>query len=170
MKVYTLKRSITVLAPLEEVFDFFSRPENLEAITPRTMRMTFLTPTPAPMHVGSTIDYLIRVQNVPLRWTTSIAEYDPPHRFVDVQLRGPYSFWHHTHTFEETSEGTIIRDEVRYAMPFGPLGRLVHWLKVGRDLGYIFEYRKSIIDERFGVAPEDTEKAETEIDIKEARA
>jgi ligand-binding SRPBCC domain-containing protein len=138
MKLYTLKRSITVPAPLEEVFDFFSLPENLEAITPPNMRMTILTPSPAPMHVGSMIDYLVRVQNVPLRWTTAITEYAPAHRFVDLQVRGPYSLWHHTHTFMGTPAGTLICDEVRYAMPFGPLGRLVHWLKVHRDLKYIY--------------------------------
>jgi ligand-binding SRPBCC domain-containing protein len=170
MKVYALKRMITVPAPLDEVFTFFSQPENLETITPPSMQMTFLTPSPAPMHVGSTIDYLICVQKVPLRWTTSIPEYDPPYRFVDVQLRGPYSFWHHTHTFEMTRGGTLIYDEVRYAMPFGPLGRLVHWLKVRHDLDYIFEYRTSAIEERFGIIDECARSSRTKLDAPQISA
>src|SRR5690606_10238669 len=101
MRVHTLERSLTVHAPLDAVFPFFDRPENLERITPPWMRMQTITPEPVSMHVGSVIDYVVRVRGIPMRWTSIITEYDPPHRFVDVQLRGPYSLWHHLHTFRE---------------------------------------------------------------------
>jgi ligand-binding SRPBCC domain-containing protein len=81
-----------------------------------------------------------------MRWTTCISEYDPPHRFVDVQLKGPYSFWHHTHTFEAKGEGTLIRDEVRYALPFGPLGEIAHAMMVKRQLNTIFNFRRGYLD------------------------
>ena len=149
MRLYTLDREQFVPRPLSEVFPFFERPDNLEKITPDWMQMRFLTPTPAPMHVGSVIDYNVRVHGVPLRWTTLIAEYEPPHRFVDVQLRGPYAFWHHTHTFEETKGGTLIRDAVRYALPLGPLGALAHTLLIRRDLNTIFAHRQKVIEDLF---------------------
>ena len=95
------------------------------------------------MHVGAMIDYVVSVNGIPMRWTTCIAEYAPPHRFVDVQLKGPYSFWHHTHTFEAQGEGTLIRDEVRYALPFGPFGEIAHAVMVKRQLNTIFNFRRS---------------------------
>ena len=122
MKTHLLQQEQYIDAPLDVVFPFFSRPENLERLTPDFMGMTVLTPQPIPMHVGAIIDYVVSVNGLPMRWTTCISEYEPPHRFVDVQLKGPYSFWHHTHTFETDGEGTRIRDAVRYVVPFGPLG------------------------------------------------
>ncbi len=149
MRMHTLKREQRVARPLDEVFAYFARPENLERVTPPWMRMQFLTPSPIPMHAGSAIDYVVRVHGVPMRWTTLITEYDPPHRFVDVQLRGPYSLWHHTHTFEKAGDDTIVRDAVRYAMPFGPLGEVVHALLVKRDIEAIFAYRVQAINGAF---------------------
>lgn len=144
-----LKRDITVPHELDAVFAFFSRPENLQTITPPWMKMTVLTPSPVPMHVGAIIDYAIKLNGLPLRWTTAISEYEPPHRFVDVQLKGPYSLWHHTHRFEAIEEGTRIIDEVHYLLPFGPLGAFVNSLKVKKDLRTIFDYRTQVIQEQF---------------------
>jgi hypothetical protein len=149
MKPYLLEREQRVRRPLDEVFPFFSRPENLEKITPPLLGMSVLTPSPIEMRVGALIDYSINMRGLPMRWTTYIAEYDPPHRFVDVQLRGPYSFWHHTHTFHEDGNNTILRDEVRYLLPFGPLGRIMHRLLVQRDLNNIFAYRQEVIAREF---------------------
>jgi ligand-binding SRPBCC domain-containing protein len=78
---------------------------------------------------------------IPLRWTTEIVEWCSPHRFMDVQLRGPYRLWQHTHRFEPFEGGTRMTDEVEYALPLGPLGRLAHALKVRRDLEAVFDYR-----------------------------
>lgn len=146
MKIHLLKQEQRIPAPLETVFPFFARPENLGKLTPGFLGFELLTPSPIPMHVGALIDYVVSVNGVPMRWTTGISEYDPPHRFVDVQLRGPYSFWHHTHTFEAVGEETIIRDEVRYALPFGPLGEIAHALMVKRQLSTIFNFRRHYLD------------------------
>lgn len=145
MKVHVLRQEQTLPAPIDDVFPFFARPENLGKLTPDFLGFRLLTPSPIPMHVGSLIDYVVTINGVPMRWTTCIAEYDPPHRFVDVQLKGPYSFWHHTHTFEPRGEETLIRDEVRYALPFGPLGEVAHALMVKRQLNTIFNYRRSYL-------------------------
>jgi ligand-binding SRPBCC domain-containing protein len=145
MKVHILKQEQRIEAPLEQVFPFFSRPENLERLTPSSLGFQILTPSPIPMHVGAIIDYVVSVNGLPMRWTTAISEFDPPYRFVDVQLRGPYSFWHHTHTFEAEGGATLMRDEVRYALPAGPLGALAHGLLVRRQLNGIFEFRRQYL-------------------------
>jgi ligand-binding SRPBCC domain-containing protein len=124
---------------------------NLERITPPTVQFRILTPSPITMHAGAVFDYVIRLRGLPMRWTTLISDYEPPHRFVDVQLRGPYSFWHHTHTFEAVEGGTRIGDSVRYLLPFGPLGALTHGLFVRRDIEGIFQYRQQVIPGFFGL-------------------
>lgn len=149
MEPYTIKREQFIAQPLEEVFAFFARPENLERITPPDLRFHIITPPPLAMREGALFDYVIRLRGLPMRWTTLITEYDPPHRFVDAQLRGPYSFWHHTHTFEAVDGGTRIGDEVRYLLPFGPLGALAHALFVRRDVERIFAHRQRVIGDLF---------------------
>ncbi len=149
MKLYTLHRRQVVRRPLSEVFPFFAQPENLSLLTPRSLGFQMLTPSPVVMKQGTVIDYTIRVGGIPMRWTTLITEYDPPYRFVDVQIKGPYSYWHHAHTFAETDDGTLITDDVRYALPLGVVGRVVHALAVQRRLEHILSHRREIIDRLF---------------------
>ena len=146
MKIYELNVSHQVNAPIEEVFDFFSKPENLSKITPAKMGFNVLTPSPIKMQRGALIEYTIRVFGFPLRWRTLITAYEPPKKFVDEQLKGPYSFWHHTHTFEAIDQGVEMKDIVRYSIPFGVLGRLLHFLWIKNDLKKIFNHRKKVID------------------------
>lgn len=153
MKLRELRYEQAVPAPRDEVFAFFDRPENLGRLTPPDMGFEILTPGPPAMRRGALIDYVVRVAGIGVRWTTLISEYDPPQSFVDVQLRGPYSFWHHRHTFAEIPGGTLVGDEVAYAMPLGPLGELAHALEVGRRLRRIFAYRRRRIIEVFGPPP-----------------
>jgi ligand-binding SRPBCC domain-containing protein len=141
MAPYTLHRELWVPHPLPLVFNFFSQAENLEQITPPWMRFRIHTPLPIVMKPGATIAYALCVRGIPLRWLTEIERWNPPHEFVDVQARGPYKLWRHTHRFSEVEGGTLIADTVEYALPFGLLGRLVHRLQVARDLSRIFDYR-----------------------------
>jgi ligand-binding SRPBCC domain-containing protein len=141
MLTYSLQRELWVPHSLASVFDFFSRAENLERITPPWMRFRIVTPTPIAMKQGATIAYALRVRGIPLRWLTEIERWNPPHEFVDVQAKGPYKVWRHTHRFSAVAGGTLIEDSVEYALPFGPLGRLVHRLQIARDLSQIFDYR-----------------------------
>jgi ligand-binding SRPBCC domain-containing protein len=149
MKRYLLEREVVVRKPLAEVFEFFSRPENLAQITPPWLGFRILTPVPIPMKEGALIDYTVKVFGVRIRWKTQISEYGPPRRFVDEQLRGPYALWRHTHTFSEVDGGTGIRDEVEYAMPFGVIGRIARRLIVRRQLDAIFAHRANVIERHF---------------------
>lgn len=135
----------------EEVFPFFADPANLERLTPPFLGFTILTPLPIEMRAGASIEYRIRLNGIPMRWRTAIESFDPPNSFVDTQAKGPYAHWHHTHTFREVPGGTEIGDRVRYALPFGPLGRIAHVL-VKRQLKTIFDYRTKVMAEMFGAA------------------
>ena len=145
MKVFTLHRTQRIRRPRSDVFAFFEQPENLARITPPSMGFEILTPPPIIMKEGAVIDYRVRIFGLSRHWRTLITAHDPPHRFVDEQLAGPYRFWHHTHTFEDDGDATVITDDVRYVLPFGPLGRLAHALVVRRQLDKIFAYRERVI-------------------------
>jgi ligand-binding SRPBCC domain-containing protein len=145
-RVHILEREQRVALPLERAFEFYGDARNLEAITPPWMGFQLTTPPPQPMRAGALIAYRLKLHGLPVRWKTRIEAWEPPHRFVDVQLSGPYSFWEHTHTFEGREDGTIaIRDRVRYSLPLGPLGELAHRLFVRRDLRRIFDYRREAV-------------------------
>ena len=147
MKEYILEAESFLPRPRNEVFQFFADAQNLQTITPPWLKFEVLTPAPIVMRPGTLIDYRITVRGLPVRWRTEIAEWEPPHQFVDVQLRGPYTLWHHTHTFEERDGGTRCLDRVRYR-PRG--GALTHWLFVRRDVERIFQYRQQRLQELLG--------------------
>ncbi len=126
----------------DEAFEFFADALNLERITPPWLGFSVVTRKPIEMRAGTLIDYRLTFHGASLSWHTEIALWDPPRRFVDVQLAGPYRVWHHTHTFEPDGEGTVMRDVVRYGLPLGPLGELIRVLLVRRDLDGIFDFRQ----------------------------
>ena len=142
MPIHTLRREQIVDADPETVFAFFADPFNLEAITPPLLRFAVVTPPPIAMGVGTFIQYRLRLHGVPVRWDTLIQAWEPPRRFVDVQVRGPYRLWHHTHELTPLDDGrTQMRDTVRYDLGLGVLGALAHRAIVRRDLDAIFAYR-----------------------------
>jgi ligand-binding SRPBCC domain-containing protein len=161
---YRLQAEVVVESPINEVFDFFSSAENLEAITPPWLNFRIITPMPIEMRQGTLLDYKIRLHMIPIRWRTEIAEWQPPFRFADQQLKGPYKRWWHEHTFEDLGNGlTLVKDDVHY-IPRG--GSLLHRLMVKPDLERIFTYRQQRLAERFKVCtssaapPADLELAE----------
>ena len=143
---YVLEGEQWLPLPLNDVFPFFADATNLQAITPPWLRFHVLTPEPIPMRVGQHIDYRLRVRGVPLRWQSEITAWNPPHRFVDEQRRGPYKRWHHEHMFMERGGGTVIFDRVEYALYGGPLAPLVHTLIVRSDVERIFRFRGEAIE------------------------
>ena len=147
----TLHRLTFVERPLAGVFAFFADPANLEALTPPWLRFRILTPQPVAMRCGLRIDYRISLRGLPLPWQSEITAWEPPHRFVDEQRRGPYRLWVHEHLFREQDGGTEIVDRVRYAVPGG---RLIERLFVDRDLARIFDYRQERIVAMLGRAEE----------------
>ena len=151
-RTYTLTREQLIPRPRKEVFAFFEDAANLETITPPWLHFRILTQLPIEMRTGALIEYRLRLYGLPIWWRTRIEEYEPPFRFVDQQLRGPYKLWHHTHEFEEIADGTRMKDTVRYELPFGPLGSWTHTLTVHRLLQRIFDFRYEVIERQFSEA------------------
>jgi ligand-binding SRPBCC domain-containing protein len=145
-----LERSQRLPRAPEDVFGFFADAGNLQAITPDWLHFRVLTPAPVAMNPGTLLEYRLRLHGLPLRWLTRIAAWEPPVRFVDTQVRGPYRVWHHTHSFEPDGDGTLMRDRVRYALPLGPVGELAHAALVRRDLDRIFAFRHAAVRARLG--------------------
>jgi len=127
---------------IDRVFEFFSRAENLEEITPAILNFKIESVSHASVQKGTLIDYKLKIRGLPAKWRTLIAEWNPPYEFVDMQLKGPYSLWHHTHQFQEVKGGTLMTDRVRYRLPFGYLGWLMGIALVKNDVSEIFAYRR----------------------------
>jgi ligand-binding SRPBCC domain-containing protein len=148
MRTYLLEREQWLPKPIDEVFAFFSRPENLQQITPPWLDFRMVE-TPKELKPGSLIRYRLRWHGVPVRWTTEITEWDPPHGFVDRELKGPYALWNHEHLFTEKDGGTTMRDRVSYALPLAWAGRIAHWALVRSDVESIFDFREEMMARLF---------------------
>jgi ligand-binding SRPBCC domain-containing protein len=140
-----LERDIWLPRPLDEIFAFFSNAANLEVLTPPWLHFRILTPKPIAMHDGTLIDYRIRVHGIPISWQSEITSWNPPNHFVDVQRRGPYTQWRHTHSFADVDGGTRVADSVEFDVPFA---FAVGWF-VKRDVEKIFAFRTEALQKRF---------------------
>ena len=138
-----LERHTTIPAPLSRVFPFFSRPENLAVITPSWLGFEIVSMPDGAIAAGDRIEYTIRLFGIPMRWVTRITRFEEGVLFTDVQEKGPYRKWVHTHTFREI-DGTVEMDDVvEYELPFGIVGLLFGWPVVRLQLKVIFDYRES---------------------------
>jgi ligand-binding SRPBCC domain-containing protein len=140
LKTYCLEREQWLPRPLDEVFLFFSRPENLQVLTPPWVDFRMVQ-APETLAVGSLLRYRLRWRWVPIHWTTEISAWNPPHSFVDRAVSGPYAMWNHEHWFAARDGGTMMRDRVTYALPLGWLGRVAHEIMVKRDVEKLFDFR-----------------------------
>lgn len=147
MTVHRFEMEQWLPRPRTEVFPFFADAANLQAITPPWLDFKVVTPGPVTMRPGALIDYRLKLRGIPIGWRTEISVWEPPFRFVDRQLKGPYRQWIHEHTFEEKDGGTLCRDQVDYAV-LG--GALVNRFFVRRDVETIFAYRREKLDRMFG--------------------
>lgn len=145
MRAHLFETEQRIVRPLPEVFEFFSRPRNLEQITPPWLGFGLTGGEPENMVVGTLIAYKLRIHGIPIGWITRIDEFERGRMFVDRQLTGPYKLWVHRHEFKADGDATIVRDRVRYALPFGLLGAIAHLGFVRRDIERIFAYRHETI-------------------------
>ena len=145
LNMHVFQKSILVPADLNDVFHFFNTPKNLSKLMPAYFNFQLLTPDPIVMKESAVFDYKLRLLGVPMRWSSMIVDYEKPHRFVDIQLKGPHSYWHHEHRFESVDGGTLITDTIHYEFPlFSSLANLL----IGKPMNEIlFRHRESKINE-----------------------
>jgi len=147
VRTNTFETSLFLPRPRPDVFAFFADAQNLERITPPWLHFRITSPLPIAMAAGTLIDYRLRLHGVPISWRTRIAVWEPPVRFVDEQLRGPYRRWVHEHLFIDRDGGTECRDRVEYAVPGGAV---VDRLLVRPDVERIFAFRAAALTTLFG--------------------
>ncbi len=149
MKTYVFEIEDSFNRPLPEIFEFFSDAANLNIVTPPWLEFSILTPLPITIEKGATIEYQLKLYGFTVNWKTEITHWEPPYRFVDAQIKGPYKSWVHQHRFEETAAGTRMTDRVEYAVPGLFLAPFFHKLFVRRDVERIFAYRRIKFGEIF---------------------
>jgi hypothetical protein len=134
--------------PVDEVFQFFCSPYNLQKITPPTLSFEIKHVSSDEMGQGTEIDYRLKLHGIPMTWKTLIKEWVPNEYFVDFQLKGPYRIWHHRHLFYPVDGGTLMIDRVDYRLPMGFLGDAVGRPIVDTDVAKIFQYRRDHISDQ----------------------
>ena len=147
---YHLHQEQFIARDLGETFSFFEDASNLQAITPTSLDFRIVTPLPIEMATGTLIDYQLKLCRIPFRWQTRITDYTPPRCFVDEQISGPYQLWRHRHEFQAVEGGTLMTDDIDYAIGWGPLGKVAHAAFVQRMLRNIFAYRRERIEVLIG--------------------
>jgi ligand-binding SRPBCC domain-containing protein len=145
----TFEQTTVIRAPLAQVFTFFSAPQNLARLTPPKMRFRITNGPGRALREGDLIDYEIRILGIPLHWRTRVTAWRENEMFADVQERGPYRKWLHTHTFREVAAGVEMHDRVEYEVPLGWLGQLAAGWWVTREVQAIFAYREQAIAQIF---------------------
>jgi ligand-binding SRPBCC domain-containing protein len=156
MADYIIERRLWLPRPRPDVFAFFVDPRNLGAVQPAWAQPRWLAKPPVQLEAGAFLDFAVRMAGLSVRWRVMVREFDPPFRFVDVQLWGPFARWEHRHRFLEGPEadgqgpvGTWMEDRVTYRLPWGPLGRAAHAFGAGRRIDALFEFREARLRERF---------------------
>ena len=149
MTPHVLIRKTVIKKNIEQLFDFFSKAENLNSITPPLLGFKIITPLPVQMKKGTIIDYKIKLNGIPFSWRTEITKWDPPFLFEDTQIKGPYKIWIHEHRFDEKEGMTIMTDTVRYLSPGGIFEFIPHNLMVKKKVEFIFDYREKVLNELF---------------------
>lgn len=149
MKYHILKKETVLNESVDKVFDFFSKAENLNIITPSELGFKIITQLPVLMKKGSIIDYKIKLNGFPFKWKTEITKWEPPFCFEDTQIKGPYKMWVHEHKFQDLNGKTIMNDTVKYLSPGGFLEFIPHNLIVKKKVESIFNYRERIFSDLF---------------------
>ena len=149
MKVKRKEWQQFIPRPLDEVWQFFSRPENLNEVTPGDMSFEILSPiTGIPMYEGMIIQYKISpFLGIKMDWVTEITHICEGEYFIDEQRFGPYALWHHQHHFQEQDGGVMMTDLLHYKVPYWIVGDIADALFVDRQIETIFSFRKKAIEQ-----------------------
>jgi ligand-binding SRPBCC domain-containing protein len=152
MKIYTLHKKQKLPITLDDAWSFLCNPANLSKLTPSKMNMKIITGADRPMYAGQVLQYSVTpLAGIKTKWVSEITQFEDHKYFVDVQLYGPYAFWHHKHFITEIDGGVEMEDIIDYKVPFGILGQLVQPLIVKPKLEEVFNYRREQLEKLFGI-------------------
>ena len=149
MKPHVYNQVTYINRPLSEVFEFFSKAENLNKLTPPILEFKIITPLPIKMEKGTFIDYKIKLNGISFKWKTQITAWENNHRFIDTQIKGPYKIWIHEHLFEEENGQVKMTDTVQYLSPGWFLEPIINKLYISKKVEEIFAYRTIELDKLF---------------------
>lgn len=151
MKIYTLHKTQKLPISVDEAWEFLSDPKNLKIITPAKMSFDIISGADRPIYAGQILQYKVTpMMGIRTKWVSEIKSIVPKKYFVDEQLYGPYSLWHHKHFIREIEGGVEMEDIIDYKIPLGILGQMIHPLLVKPRLEEIFNYRQKKLFELFG--------------------
>ena len=151
MKIYTLHKTQKLPISVDEAWEFLSHPKNLKIITPAKMSFDIISGADRPIYAGQILQYKVTpMMGIRTKWVSEIKSIVPKKYFVDEQLYGPYSLWHHKHFIREIEGGVEMEDIIDYKIPLGILGQMIHPLLVKPRLEEIFNYRQKKLVELFG--------------------
>ncbi|KAA5534447.1 SRPBCC family protein [Taibaiella lutea] len=140
---FLLKRETLISADIHAAWAFFSNPENLAKLSPEYLHFQIIhCPETKEVYTGMKIEYKVSpLMKIPMKWESLIQDVIPLRQFKDIQTKGPYKVWEHTHLFESTENGVLMKDNILYEMPFGFLGNWANRLFVAKQLNELFDYR-----------------------------
>ena len=149
--IYTLYSKQKVQISIENAWDFFSQPKNLNKLTPPDLNFKITSGNPNDFYEGKIITYSIKlISFLQFNWTTEITKSKKNKYFIDKQLFGPYKLWHHEHHFIDNKNGTItIIDKVKYKLHAHLISQFLHKLFIKKKLLEIFNFRYKMIDRIF---------------------
>ena len=151
MKIYSLHKKQKLPITLDIAWNFLCNPANLSKLTPPEMNMKIISGSDRPMYAGQVLQYGVTpLPGFKTKWVSEITQLEIKRYFVDVQLYGPYAFWHHKHFIHEIDGGVEMEDIIDCKVPLGLLGQLIHPIIVKPKLDSIFEYRKEQLESIFG--------------------
>lgn len=153
MKLHKLKSQQFLNANIDEVWDYFSSPKNLNKITPPDFKFNILSDdADEKIYPGKIIQYKVSPVKIlpPMKWVTEISQAIDKKLFIDEQRFGPYKFWHHKHIFEEKEGKVLMTDIVHYSVGYGFIGEIAHKLFIKKKLNQVFDYRFKKVEEIFG--------------------
>ena len=149
--LYTLYAKQTVAKEIDLLWNFFRKPRNLNKLTPEDVEFKIISGKSDDFYSGKIISYKIKpFKMINFNWVTEISQVKEGSYFVDNQIFGPYTMWHHEHHFKSNSNGTTdIIDIVKYKVPFYILGKLMHKMFIRKKLFKIFMFRQKKINDIF---------------------
>jgi ligand-binding SRPBCC domain-containing protein len=135
---------------LQQAWDFFATPKNLNEVTPKELDFKILTELPERMYEGLIIQYRITpMVSIPVKWCTEITHIEDLKYFVDEQRQGPYKMWHHEHHFSQHKDGVLMKDILHYDIGLGIIGNLAGAMFVHKKVNEIFDFRYQALEKYF---------------------